>query len=254
MKSFIPWIGGKSQLRKQIIPLISKDTERYIEVFGGAAWVLFGKERCHGQLEVYNDINGNLVNLYMQIKNNCSELQNEIDWLQSREIFEHYRKSISENEQMTDVQRAARFWYLIKSSFGANLHSFATSSKNLSKPADELPLYRERLKNVVIENRDFEHIIKIYDRPKACFFLDPPYFKTERYYNTRLNCFKMADHQRLKHILKGVKGRFILTYNDCEFIRKMYKDYNIHGVYRFNLLSLPGNNREVFKEVIITNF
>ena len=254
MKSFIPWIGGKSQLRKHIIPLIPPDTKRYIEVFGGAAWVLFGKERTPGQMEVYNDINGNLVNLYLQIKNNCAELQKEIDWLQSREIFERYREDILENVQLTDVQRAARFWYLIKCSFGANLHSFATASKNLVDPTDELPLYRERLKNVVIENKDFEQIVKTYDRPKACFFLDPPYVETERYYKTRLNCFETADHERLKAVLRTIKGRFILTYNDCEFIREMYKDYNICGVSRFNLLSPNANNRAVFKEVIITNF
>ncbi len=254
MKSFIPWIGGKSRLRKYIIPLIPQNAERYIEVFGGAAWVMFGKEKIPGQMEVYNDVNGNLVNLYLQIKNNCAELRKELDWLQSREIFHRYRDDIAMETNLSDVQRAARFWYIIKCSFGANMNSFATAGKNLVDPADELPLYRDRLKNVIIENRDFEQIIKTYDRTTACFFLDPPYVETEMYYKTRLNCFKMADHNRLRTVLKGVKGRFILTYNDSPFIRKMYAEYNIRGVSRFNLLSPTGENRAEFKEVIITNF
>ena len=45
MNSFIGWVGGKNHLKKQIISLIPDDAERYIEVFGGAGWVLFGKEQ-----------------------------------------------------------------------------------------------------------------------------------------------------------------------------------------------------------------
>ena len=64
MDSFMGWIGGKRILRKAILKRFPTDkVERYIEVFGGAAWVLFAKEKQAGQLEVYNDINGDLVNL-----------------------------------------------------------------------------------------------------------------------------------------------------------------------------------------------
>lgn len=76
MNSFIPWIGGKSRLRKYIIPLIPDDATRYAEVFGGAAWVMFGKSKIRGQMEIYNDVDGNLVNLYLQIKNNCAAVGN----------------------------------------------------------------------------------------------------------------------------------------------------------------------------------
>lgn len=55
MKSFIGWVGGKSHLKNQIISLISKYCDRYIEVCGGAGWVLFGKEKIKGQMEVFND-------------------------------------------------------------------------------------------------------------------------------------------------------------------------------------------------------
>ena len=80
MRSFIGWVGGKSQLRKHIIPLIPNDCRRYIEVCGGAGWVLFGKEKVKGQMEVFNDIDGDLINLYRQIKYNCSALQDEIGY------------------------------------------------------------------------------------------------------------------------------------------------------------------------------
>lgn len=73
MNSFIGWIGGKKLLRSEIIKRFPENIGRYVEVCGGAAWVLFGKER-HAELEVYNDANGDLVNLFRCIKYHCMEL------------------------------------------------------------------------------------------------------------------------------------------------------------------------------------
>lgn len=68
MKSFIGWIGGKSRLKNQIISLIPTDCSRYIEVCGGAGWVLFGKEKVKGQMEVFNDVDGDLISIVMKLK------------------------------------------------------------------------------------------------------------------------------------------------------------------------------------------
>ena len=71
MNSFIAWIGGKRLLRKAIIERFPEEGfDRYIEVFGGAGWVLFGKE-VGKELEVFNDADSNLINLYRCIKYNC---------------------------------------------------------------------------------------------------------------------------------------------------------------------------------------
>lgn len=254
MRSFIGWIGGKSHLKNQIISLIPSDCNRYIEVCGGAGWVLFGKGKIKGQMEVFNDIDGDLINLYKQIKYNCSALQNEIDWLQSRKLFNTYRYEIENGIELSDLQRAARYLYLIRSSFGSNRNSFATATKRICNIIDALPAYKERLKEVIIENRDFENLIKTYDRPSALFYIDPPYVESEGYYNKKYVSFNKDDHLRLNSVLKGIKGRFILSYNDCDFIRDLYKDYNIKCVSRQNLLPATPDNRAEFKEVIITNF
>ncbi len=145
MKSFIGWIGGKSHLKNQIISLIPDDCTRYIEVCGGAGWVLFGKDKNKKQMEVFNDIDGDLINLYRQIKYNCTELQYEIDWIQSRELFNQYRYEIENKIELTDLQRAVRYLYLIKCSFGSNRNSFATATKSIINIVDELSAYKERL-------------------------------------------------------------------------------------------------------------
>lgn len=254
MKSFIGWIGGKSHLKSLIIPLIPKNCSRYIEVCGGAGWVLFGKEKVKGQMEVFNDIDGDLINLYKQIKYNCTALQNEVDWIQSRELFKTYRYEIENKIDLSDLQRAARYLYLIKCSFGCNRNSFATATKHICNVINGLPIYKERLKDVIIENRDFENLIKTYDRPSAVFYIDPPYVNTESYYNKKYVHFTKDDHLRLNSVLKGIKGRFILSYNACDFILEAYKDYNIKHIPRKNLLPANLKNRSEFNEVIITNY
>ena len=87
MNSFIGWIGGKRALREDILALFPEDVERYIEVFGGAGWVLFGKEKRKSQLEVFNDMDGELINLYRCTKYHCNALQEELQWLLSSRII-----------------------------------------------------------------------------------------------------------------------------------------------------------------------
>lgn len=252
MKSFIGWIGGKSQLKKHIIPLLPYGCNRYIEVCGGAGWILFGKEQIKGQMEVFNDIDGDLINLYRQIKYHCSELQNEMDWLQSRELFTDFRNNFNANTPMTDLQRAARYLYLIRCSFGCNRHSFATRPSTPYNLIDSLPLYQERLRDVIIENRDCVDLINTYDRPDAIFYVDPPYVGSEQYYNRKYSSFGETDHIRLNECLKRIKGKFILSYNDCELVRELYHGFNMIGVDRNN--SLPSKPLPKYKELIITNY
>lgn len=128
------------------------------------------------------------------------------------------------------------------------------TGKRIYNVIDELPIYKERLKDVIIENRDFENLIKTYDRPSAVFYIDPPYVDSEGYYNKKFVSFNKDDHMRLNSVLKAIKGRFILSYNACDFVCNMYNGFNIRYVSRNNLLPAKPENRSEFKEVIITNY
>jgi len=141
---------------------------------------------------------------------------------------------------------------IIKTSYGADRKTYGGTKKNLHKSTDYLSEISDRLNGVVIENRDFERIIKVHDRPIALFYLDPPYHGTEKYYQTG---FGDEDHQRLRDCLTKIDGRFILSYNNCSYIQKLYKYFNIIEVSRRNSL-LERYNRENMecKEVIITNY
>ena len=116
---------------------------------------------------------------------------------------------------------------------------------------DYLGKVQRRLQGVVIENKDFENLISVYDRKDALFYLDPPYVGTERYYSA---AFSMKDHERLADVLKHIKGKFVLSYNNVAWIHELYSQYPCKEVTRNNTLAGNASNRERYKEVIITNF
>lgn len=249
MQSFITWIGGKKLLRKKIIEQFPERFDRYIEVFGGAGWVLFDKEK-HADLEVFNDINGDLVNLFRCVKFHPEALQKELDWiLASREqFFDCVSKSSCRG--MTDIQKAAAYYCRIKLSFGADLRSFGVRPKDMEKASGYLQEVSKRLKRVIIENADFERLLKTYDREQALFYLDPPYYEAEKYYQDR---FSPEDHVRLRDALSVIRGKFILSYNDCPEIRELYRGNTAIEVDRQDSLAMKTNPRR-YRELIIKNY
>lgn len=255
MKSFIPWIGGKSQLCKDVYSLFPEQKpDRYIEAFGGGGSLMFYKEN-HAPLEVFNDIDGQLINLYRCIQYHCDELQREIRLggnqipPNSRELFFDYIDQMNARG-LTDIQRAARYFYIIRISYGADRRTFGCNKKALESAIERLPEIQHRLKSVVIENRDFASLIKTYDRPKALFYFDPPYYQAEKYYDG----FSKDDHKRLLSCIESLKGKFILSYNDHNEIRHLYKLFNIKEVVRSSPLAHKQGFSSTYKELIITNY
>lgn len=255
MKSFIPWVGGKSQLCKIIYSYFPQSPpDRYIEVFGGGGSLLFYSDQ-HARLEVFNDLDGQLINLYRCIQYHCAELVKEIRMgsdlipVNSRELFLDYHAQMN-MRGLTDIQRAARYYYIIRISYGADRRTFGCNKKSLDNAIDRLPSIQSRLKNVVIENRDFEALMKTYDRPGALFYLDPPYYQAEKYYSG----FGSKDHERLCSCIQNIKGQFILSYNDHPDIRKLYQDFHQHEVERSSPLAHKNHAGATYRELIITNF
>ena len=206
MDSFIPWIGGKKLLRKEIVNRFPDDYTKYkyVEVFGGAAWVLFYKQAS--VLEIYNDINGELVNLFKCVKYHAEAIEKELEcMLNSREIFEGFKNQ--NIKYMTDIQRAARYLYLIKASYGAKVTTFGVKCRDISN-MDTVYKVKDRISKVVIENKSFPDIIRQYNKEDVLLYLDPPYHNTEKLYDTGNFIFNEDTHTQLRDILKEFKGKF----------------------------------------------
>jgi len=253
MDSFIAWIGGKKLLRKEIVKKFPENIDRYVEVFGGAAWVLFYKEK-YAKQEVYNDVNSDLVNLFRCVKHHPNAMIEELKFtLNARETFDTLKENKNRTD-FTDIQRAAMFYYLVKTSYGATLRQYGVNYRNPYFLLKNIEAIAQRLAKVVIENKDFHEILTKYDKEGTLFYCDPPYYKTEKYYNIDTVAFSKEQHIVLRDMLSNIKGKFVLSYNEDEFIRNLYQGFYIQEVERSNNLSLRNGKKEVYKELIITNF
>jgi Site-specific DNA methylase len=249
------WVGGKKALRDEVLIRFPPWYYRYVEVFGGAGWVLFGKPHGEGGFEVFNDMNSNLVNLYRCVRDEPERLIRELEYtLNSREDFNLIRRDLVHKTDLTDIKRAAMFYQLIKHSYGSALKSFGAVPHSMWASFPMIHLAASRLQRVVIENKDFESIIKTYDRPDTFFYLDPPYYNTENYYKDV--SFENADHERLASALFGIEGKFLLSYNDCPEIVKLYSHPGImiESLSRLSNLVQRYEGGAEFAELLIANY
>jgi DNA adenine methylase len=239
-------------LRDEIIRRFPLDYKLYVEVFGGAGWVLFRKRP--DTPEVFNDYNANLVTFYRVVKKDPEALLAELDWsLNSRYDFETLKALFTQNVPMGDAERAANFFKYLKYSYGSKCVSFGCQPNDLERSYPAIRGAYRRLRGVVVENKDFEALISQYDkRDGAFFYCDPPYFGTEDYYQ-EVN-YTRGDHIRLKGALSRIQGKFLLSYNDDPFIRKLYAGYYIEPITRLSNLSQRYDGGAVYPEVFIANY
>lgn len=255
MNSFMSWVGGKKSLRDAVLARLPPYYERYIEVFGGTGWVLFHKPP--GDFEVFNDFNSNLVNLYRCVRDKPGKLKKKLRYvLNSREDFDlisnlHKRSLFP---KFRDIDRASKFYQLIRYSYASGLDSFASQPHSMWSDFPQIDMAARRLQRVIIENKDFEKLIRQYDRPVSFFYCDPPYFATESYYKDV--SFTEKDHIRLRDALLKCSGKFLVSYNDCPEIREIWDKPNIciEEISRMNNLAQRYEGGCQYAELFISNY
>jgi len=255
LKSPIKWVGGKSKLVNILIPLIPKH-KGYVEVFGGAGCLLFAKEIS--KWEILNDFDGELMNFWSVVKNTKDQFISSFDYtLVSRQIFDEYKQIFKNKTEEDCIKRAHIFYYLVKAGFGADMISpcFGTakdrSRLRIEQIKDDINEAYQRLQKVTIENKSFQDMFRIYDGEDTFFYLDSPYRNTKQYATGK---FTDEQYKLLAECCKKTKGKWLYTINDDEYIRELFKDFNIitHDVYYG--ICKTDNGRKNFKELIITNY
>lgn len=262
VNSPIKWVGGKSRLRKFILPLLPSHS-CYVEVFGGAGWVLFGKQPS--DVEILNDIDQDLINFFRVVKHKPEELIQSFEWeLVARAEFE--RLVELDPSTLTDIQRAHRFFYIIMAGWGGEFHypRFATSVtdgghgnrlfgaiKYLRKRIEPV---HDRLKNVIIENLEWEACINRYDRDKVVMYIDPPYPANGA--NYKYNMRSWEEHQILADRLAKAKCKWLVSSYNNEQVRNLYDGYHFVPIKSFSGMANKknGSSRTLNDELIITNF
>ena len=234
-----PWFGGKKHLARAIIERIDRIPHRcYAEPFVGMGGVFLRRAR-KPKSEVINDRNSEIVNLFRALREHPGELARQFRWtLSSREEFR--RLVAVEPETLTDIQRAARFAYLQRLSFGGKpAHDLTPGQMGSSAPHHPARLRagrmqrliaaaHERLQGVHVECLDWDVFLGRYDRPFTLFYIDPPYWGHENDYGKGI--FARSDFARMAELLRTIKGRFILSLNDRPEVRELFGKFQIETV------------------------
>jgi DNA adenine methylase len=255
------WPGGKRALKNTLLGLMPEH-RIYVEVFAGSAKLLFAKPPS--QREVMNDLNGDVTNFFRVAKHRPSELA---------EAFEHevvhagrfrdLRSEVIAGGDADELQRAMRFAYLAWYSYGAKGEHFASSSakgmeaNKLRRPLDRVAsLVRQtadRLRNVLIEQRDFAEILARYDSSATWFYLDPPYVHFQA--NGRYDALSEERRMELFALLAKIEGGFLMSFDDCEEVRTLAKRHRFYlaPVKVSYTLASSATARGKFAEVLIAN-
>jgi DNA adenine methylase len=224
----IPWPGGKRKLLRHLYPHFPSH-ECYVEAFAGGAAALLLRP-YPAPVEVLNDINGELVRLYRCVRHHLDEFVRMFRWsLVSREMFEWAQ--MERPETLTDIQRAARFYYLQKLAFGGKVHGqnfgYVASGSgprlNLLRIEEELSMVHLRLANVIIEHGPWHEVLQRYDRPATLHYLDPPYWETEGYGVD----FPFGEYERMASMMRSCQGKVVLSINDHPEIRRVFDGFTM---------------------------
>lgn len=247
----LAYIGGKNRLAKQIIALLPEH-KTYVEAFAGGAQVFFHKPPS--KVEVLNDLDAEIVNFFRVCQHHYEELSRYLHYcLMSRRWFGLL--AAERVETLTDIQRAGRFFYLQKNSFGGLVvkqhYHYGVIQKPNYNPArvgDLIKAAHDRLQRVQIESLPYQEVLERYDRPTTLFYLDPPYWRRKLY---RFN-FTDEDFVELDRRLVQLHGRFILSLDDRPEVRKVFRNWNIMNVeIAYTAQSKPG---KLYRELLISNF
>lgn len=273
LASPLKWHGGKYYLAKKIISMMPPHTH-YVEPYAGGLQVLWAKspELIEGHSEVVNDIHGELTNFW-------SVLGDERDFAQFHRTLECVPFSQSEWQASrlrseSRVERAIRFFVRYRQSRQALGKDFATLTKNRTRRGmneqasawlnvvDNLPECHERMRRVVVLNKDALEVIRSEDGPNTFFYLDPPYVRSTR---KSPNAYEheladneeedLAAHEKLLQLLSQIKSRFLLSSYSNELYNSFTKQYKwTTQTVQIDKKSSGSKTKEVIKELLITNY
>jgi DNA adenine methylase len=278
----LSYIGGKSKIGKWIVPFYDKNMETYLETFGGMFWCFYNmdlKQFPNLNKVVYNDFNPLNYNLFKCVQNPEELLRaiNSIDCQKQgvditpeiyKQQFISFQAELFNNDlslKTEDYEMAAKYVYILTQVFsgskpetsnfidlkGKYKSKYLTFRDKLSKP-DWIEHF---LKITNVENMDFQDVIKKYDSKSTYIYLDPPYWKTENYYSN--HDFDRQDHERLSNTLKGIEGKFSLSYYDFPLLSEWFPK----NEYRWEskefakaAAAKKGEKQNMGEEILIMNY
>ncbi len=258
------YIGGKKLIAPKIVNFFPGNYSTYLEPFCGSAAVFFAKKK-KVDMEVLNDVNSNIFTFFEVLRDQTEEFQGYLENLPySFELYKKYLIKYRANNYKNKIEQAAVFWFLANCSFAGKIESGIARGKDkkrshpltLKNKVRDILRFRDRLRNVYLENEDFQAVIERYDGRNGLIYCDPPYINAEHYYKaSENNKFGQENHIRLAEVLNKAKSKVILSYYLDELLKELYAGWNFIEIPTFK----SSSNYNALKaqkctELIITNF
>ena len=254
-----PWLGGKRNLSKRICAIIdATPCATYAEPFVGMGGI-FLRRSSRPRAEVINDRGRDIANLFRILQRHYVQFLDVLKFgLTTRAEFERLVQVAPDT--LTDLERAARFLYLQRTAFGGKVsgRNFGVDKTrggrfNLTTLEPMLEDLHSRLAGVVIECLDWSDFVPRYDAEGTLFYLDPPYWGCEDDYGKAM--FARADFTRLAELLRGIKGRFILSLNDLPEVRETFAGFEMAEIRTTYTISGKRNDQAGDRaELLISNW
>tara|TARA_R100000687_G_scaffold78469_1_gene71866 strand:+ start:243 stop:1070 length:828 start_codon:yes stop_codon:yes gene_type:complete len=256
----IPYYGGKFTMSRQLVAMLPPH-RRYFEPFFGGGSLFFRKKKA--EWNILNDIDNDLVNLYICVISRFSELCEHIRWFpRSRQIFEEAQMEIK--TPITDnpnPKRAAVYFFAVRNSFNnVPTGSFSKDTKWNVDIVKELEVSKRKLDNCTIENMNYSDLVKRYEpREGDFFYFDPPYVVTDRKTNKNYyrNVFDDKLHDELKETCDFIDksgSKFMMSYDKKREILDLYEDYNLNFIKTKYVGTKPEDRGKIRTELLITNY
>jgi DNA adenine methylase len=235
-------MGGKHAMAPFILDTFppKESYDLYCEPFMGGCHVIAQKPAWK-HYEVINDLNGDLVNFWLQLRDHADALAARLNTLPySRQLHYDYHHSLFDGTELEPLERAVRWFYVLQSSFSAHLKSTSVGWRNGPRNSRQagaamsgqphafhtaLALFEvvaTRFHSVEIDNRDFEKVIKQHQSPRTLFYVDPPYLEVADYYKQTRAPFGLSDHERLAAALRATPAYVVLSYYDHPLLEDWY--------------------------------
>ena len=277
----ISYIGGKARIGKWITPFIPTDIETYVEGFSGMFWVFFNmdiKKYPNLKTVVYNDYNRLNHNLMKWAKDYdvlweglshypCQQLGIVDTPPEYAEMFNQYQKEVFNPELVINdensLEIACKYVYVLGQVFSGSKPETASYMDYKGKYRCKVLVFMDKLKNpkyrehfdkiTFVENKDFQEVVAKYDSPTTYFYMDPPYWKTENYYSN--HDFDVNDHTRLAECIKGIQGKFSLSYYDFPQLSQWFpKDQYRWEQKDFSKAASTKKEKNMGTELLIMNY
>ena len=242
--------GNKYPIRDIIIPLIPPH-KRYVELFAGSGAIFYNKDKA--EQNILNDLDKKTIANFRLIQNaplDPAKYAHQPKSLTAvKHFFDHHGDSIADRLIHERIRACSGYSQRPVTESKQIYHV-----KNAERVLKHLGEYKEKLKGVKYENKDYEAVVKKYDNADTFFFIDPPYENTAKEFGYAQS--GEFDFERLRDVLSKIKGDFLLTINDSKRIRDLFKGFHIKPIKVPN----PYSHRKVSKqkafrpELIITNY